>query len=320
MPQHVTRRKFLASTTSLGLTAGLGSTTILATPASAKSTSGNPPSWRYCLNSGTISGHKLPIEEQVQLAGKVGYDGIEPWIRDLEAYVNRGGKLIDLKKQIADAGLQVEGAIGFAHWIVNDPRQRQAGLEQARLDMDLVRQIGGTRIAAPPAGATGDEPLDLREAAERYRTLLEVGAKIGVVPQLEVWGFSANLSRLGEVAQVAIEAGHPDACLLLDIYHLYKGGSAFAGLQLIAGHSMHCFHVNDYPADPPREKIGDKDRVYPGDGVAPLDAIFQTLAAGGFAGALSLELFNRQYWQQPAELVARTGLQKMKSAVAHALE
>jgi 2-keto-myo-inositol isomerase len=293
---------------------------MLSASTAAESSSKNSPSWRYCLNSGTISGHKLTIEEQVQLAATAGYDGIEPWVRDIETFVEQGGKLSDLKKQIADAGLQVEGAIGFAHWIVNDPRQRQSGLEQARQNMDLVRQIGGMRIAAPPAGATGDEPLDLQEAAQRYRELLEIGANIGVVPQLEVWGFSPYLSQLGEVAQVAIGAGHPDACLLLDIYHLYKGGSSFASLQLLAGQAMHCFHVNDYPADPPREEISDKDRIYPGDGIAPLDEIFQTLATGGFAGALSLELFNRQYWQQPAESVARKGLQKMKSAVAHALE
>ncbi len=313
MFQQTTRRNFLASTTALG------STAMLSTTALAQDTARKSPPWRYCLNSGTISGYKLSLEKQVKLASGTGYDGIEPWVRDIEAHIERGGKLGDLKHQIADAGLRVEGAIGFARWIVNDPIVRKKGLEQARRDMDLVRQIGGSRIAAPPAGATGDEPLDLHEAAQRYRDLLEVGNQAGVVPQLEIWGFSANMSRLGEVAQVAIEAGHPNACLLLDIYHLYKGGSAFTSLPLIAGNSMHCFHVNDYPADPPRDKIGDRDRVYPGDGVAPLDNIFQTLARGGFTGALSLELFNCQYWQQPAELVARTGLQKMKDAVAHAL-
>jgi 2-keto-myo-inositol isomerase len=111
---------------------------MLSAPVAAQSTSRKSLAWRYCLNSGTISGHKLTIEEQVQLAGRTGYDGIEPWIRDIEAYVQRGGKLDDLKKQIADAGLRVEGAIGFAHWIVNDPLERQEGLEQARRDMDLA--------------------------------------------------------------------------------------------------------------------------------------------------------------------------------------
>ena len=83
---------------------------------------------------------------------------------------------------------------------------------------------------------------------------------------------------------------------------------------------MHVFHVNDYPASPSRANIRDADRVYPGDGVAPLDEILQTLTQIGFQGALSLELFNPNYWKQDAAVVARTGLLKMKAAVARATE
>jgi hypothetical protein len=36
----------------------------------------------------------------------------EPWIASLEDFVNAGGKLADLKKQISDAGLTVERGIG----------------------------------------------------------------------------------------------------------------------------------------------------------------------------------------------------------------
>src|SRR5690606_27079714 len=150
----------------------------------------------------------------------------------------------DLRKRLADLGLTVESAIGFAPWIIDDDAKRAEGLEQARREMDLVRQIGGERIAAPPAGATREPRVDLMAAARRYRALLEAGDAIGVVPQVEVWGFSANLSRLGETALVAIESGHPKACILPDIYHIYKGGSDFAGLGLIAGRAVHVFHVN----------------------------------------------------------------------------
>jgi sugar phosphate isomerase/epimerase len=75
---------------------------------------------------------------------------------------------------------------------------------------------------------------------------------------------------------------------------------------------MHVFHINDYPADPPRASIGDADRVYPGDGIAPLATILSTLRATGFSGALSLELFNRDYWRDDALEVAKTGLAKMR--------
>src|SRR5205809_858320 len=80
----------------------------------------------------------------------------------------------------------------------DDAEQRKKGLEQAKRDMDLIAQIGGTKIAAPPVGATNQEGLSLSAAADRYRVLLELGQKMGVTPQVEVWGFSKSLHRLGE--------------------------------------------------------------------------------------------------------------------------
>jgi sugar phosphate isomerase/epimerase len=268
----------------------------------------------------TVRGQKLSVPDQVDLAAKAGYGAIEPWLGDLHGYIQGGGSATELRKRIADHGLAVASAIGFAEWIVDDDQRRAAGLEAAKKDMDLIAAIGGTHIAAPPAGATKEPNLSLLKAAERYRALLELGDACGVVPQAEVWGFSTTLSKLGETMLVALESKHPKACVLPDIYHLYKGGSDFGGLRLIAGSAIHCFHMNDYPATPPRETIRDADRVYPGDGVAPVAQTLRDLFATGFRGTLSLELFNPEYWKQDAMLVTRTGLEKMKEAVAKATE
>jgi sugar phosphate isomerase/epimerase len=142
---------------------------------------------------------------------------------------------------------------------------------------------------------------------------------MGVRPQLEIWGSSVNLSRTSEAAFVAADADHPDACLLLDVYHLYRGGSGFESLRLLNGAAMHVFHINDYPAEPAREELTDAHRVYPGDGVAPMSGILRTLHETGFRGTLSLELFNREYWKQEPLSVARTGLEKTRAAVERAL-
>ncbi len=177
-------------------------------------------------------GQKLPLEKEIEIAAKAGYDAIEPWVSKIAEHQKNVGPLKDLAKKIVDLGLIIPDAIGFAPWIVDDDAKRAAGLEQAKHDMDLVRQIGGNHIAAPPAGATDVQITDLLKIAERYRALIDIGQSIGVIPQLEVWGFSKTLSRLGEAAEVAIESGHPDACILADIYHLRKGRSGFAGLAL----------------------------------------------------------------------------------------
>lgn len=274
--------------------------------------------FKYCLNTSTIRGQKLSLVEEIDIAAKAGYQAIEPWINEIEAHIEQGGTLADLRKRIADAGLTVESAIGFAEWIVDDEARRDQGLERARRDMELVQQIGGKRIAAPAAGATDVNGIDYIKAAERYRALLAVGDHFDVVPQVEVWGFSKTLQRLGQAAQVAIESAHPKACILPDVYHLYKGGSDFEGLRLLNGKHIHVFHMNDYPSDPPRQIINDADRVYPGEGVAPLADILRTLRAIGFDGYLSIELFNPNYWQQDPLGVARMAIKKMQAVAEKA--
>ena len=186
--------------------------------------------------------------------------------------------------------------------------------------MDLVRQVGGLRIAAPPAGAQNAKLPDLDRVTERYHALLKVGDEIGVVPELEFWGFSKTLSRLSEAAEVVLDVGHPKACVLPDIYHMYKGGSSFEGLRLLSRNAIHVIHLNDYPADPPRATINDSQRVFPGDGIAPLAAILRDLRDGGFDGTLSIELFNPHYWAQDPRTVAKTALDKSRAIVADALK
>jgi 2-keto-myo-inositol isomerase len=287
--------------------------------ASAKPTLQKPGrSFRYCLNTATIRGQKIGIVKEIQVAANAGYDAIEPWVDSIEDYLKKGGTLNDLKNRIKDSGLTMESAIGFPEWIVEDDARRAKGMERARHEMDLVAQLGGKRIAAPPAGATDLPKLDLMRTAERYRALLEAGEKIGVVPQLELWGFSKNLNRLGECVCVAIECGHTSACVLVDVFHLYRGGSDFHGMSLLAADAIQVLHINDYPPAPPPEKIDDSYRVYPGDGSAPLTDILRTLHTTGGQKILSLEVFNRQYWSQDALVVARTGLEKMKLVAAKA--
>lgn len=297
--------------------AALGSSVLPAcvTTNSTKKLKSLSDNFTFCLNTSTIMGQKVGLEREIEIAAEAGYDGIEIWIPTLETYIEGGGRLSDLHKKIKDLGIKVENAIGFAQWIVNDDASRTKALEQARKEMELLAQIGCNRIAAPPAGAQKDMHIDLDDAAKRFSALVDVGNQTGVNPQLEVWGFSENLSKLSEVLYVAAECGQPNVRILPDVYHLYKGGSDFDGLKLINGKAIEIFHMNDYPAIPSREEIGDKDRVYPGLGVGPVTQVLRDLKNAGSSTVLSLELFNRDYWKQDPLEVAKTGLKAMRDAV-----
>ncbi|MFL5339166.1 MAG: sugar phosphate isomerase/epimerase family protein [Gemmataceae bacterium] len=310
MNPEITRRAWMSAT------AAASAALAVAPPTQARPESKDP--FDYCLNTSTIRGQNLSIVQEVEIAAAAGYRCIEPWINELDKFVQSGGSLKDLGKRIADAGLRVESSIGFAEWIVDDETRRKKGLEEAKRSMDVVQQIGGKRLAAPPFGATDRTDIPLPRIAERYRALLELGDTMAVVPQAELWGHSKTLSKLSEATFVAVETGHPKACILPDVYHLHKGGSDFHGVKLLGRATMFNFHMNDYPAVPPRQQITDAHRVYPGDGVAPLKELLRDLIQIGYAGILSLELFNRDYWKQDAMLVAKTGLEKMKAIVAAA--
>lgn len=270
----------------------------------------------YCLNTSTISGQQTGFLKEFEITARAGYDGIEIWVRDLEKYIQEGGSLKDLRKYVGDLGLTIENAIGFAQWAVDDKSTREAGMEQLKREMEMLAQIGCKRIAAPPAGATSLPMLDLFEVAKRYHKVLELGDQTGVLPQLEIWGSSANLYHISQALFVASATGHPKACILPDVYHMYRGGSPYESLKLMSGSSIEMFHFNDFVDSIPREEQKDSHRVYPGDGAAPFGQIVKYLKKSGGKKVLSLELFNREYWEKDGFEVAKTGLRKMKQVVA----
>jgi sugar phosphate isomerase/epimerase len=315
----MSRRAVLAETAAAGIGV-LAAAELRAAPVpQAERLHTDRPPIGLSLNTATLRGQKLSLSEEVEIAAKAGYQAIEPWVEEIARYVSMGGKPAELKKRIAELGLVVPSAIGFADWINDDDGLRAAGLEQWKRDAELVASIGGVRMAAPPKGAYNIE-IDLRRVAERYRKLLELSVPLGIVPELEMWGGSKTLSRMSQIAYVLVEAAHPQACGLLDVFHIFKGGSDFAGIRVFDGAALGVLHMNDYPAGLAREKATDADRVYPGAGTAPLIGLIGDLHATGYRGYLSLELFNRDYWKQDALTVAREGCRKMRDLEKRATE
>lgn len=271
----------------------------------------------YCLNTSTIRANNLGIVGVVEAASRAGFHAIEPWIMELDAYTKSGGTLKDLGRRIADAGLTVEGAIAFNSFVNDDATERAASLERMKADMDKVAQIGGTRIAAAPGNSRVAVSLD--NVATYYREALEMGRTMGVLPVLELWGTHPLLGPLRNGIYVTVAAGHPDASLLLDVFHLYKSGTSFSSLKQINGASLHVLHINDYPQAADPATLNDGNRIYPGDGVAPLPQIIRDMYNSGFRGHFSLELFNKEYWTKSADENLQTGLEKIRSVVRRAL-
>ena len=314
---ELSRREVLASAAAA---VGAAAVSSIATDAQAQSSaaarSANEP-FGYCLNTSTIRGNNLDLPAEITAASKAGFHAIEPWIMEIDRYTSSGGTLKDLGKRITDAGLTVENAIAFNSFLDDDDTRRAAAMEKLRADMDKVAQLGGKRIAAPPGNSRAAVSLD--NAARYYREALEMGEKMGVQPLLELWGTHPVLGPLSHGIYVSVAAGRPDASVLLDVFHLYKSGTPFVALKQINGASLHVMHLNDYPQAADSSTLNDSNRIYPGDGVAPLHQILRDMRDNGFRGHLSLELFNRDYWAKSADENLKTAMEKIRATVRAAM-
>lgn len=268
--------------------------------------------WPLCLNTSTI--RPASLLEKIALAAATGYAAVELWNDELTRFEEQGGALSELKQRVENAGLKVPSIIALSDWICSDGAQKDAAFAEARRRMEQATRLGAPHIVASPWPDT--ENLDMSRAAARYRELLDLGSKLGVTPAMEFLGFTRSVYQLEQAVAIAQQAGHPDACIVLDPFHLYRGGSGFGGVKFLRGTNIAICHFNDSPFDPPRFAQSDADRVYPGDGILPLKEMLRDLEALGYKGYLSIELFNPNYWRQDLKEVARLAREKTELIMA----
>lgn len=213
--------------------------------------------FKTSLNASTLFPFKLDIKEQIRIAAETGYEGIEIWVRDLEAYLAKGHSLQSLKRYVSDTGISLVNAITFFKWADANDAVREQGFVQVKHEMEMLTELGCAAVAAPPFGSM--EGVTLDEMAVHYARLVTLGRNIGIEPYLEFWGRAKQLSKLNEAAYVLMESGVPDAKLLLDPFHMYTGGSRMEGLAYLNGNRIGIVHVNDYPASPWQAEIADRE-------------------------------------------------------------
>jgi sugar phosphate isomerase/epimerase len=180
--------------------------------------------------------------------------------------------------------------------------------------LEQAAQIGASFvIAGPPAGRA-----DPRLGARRYRELLDAGQRIGARPAMEFLGFVEQYCTIESAQEVLALAQHPAGTLVLDPFHIFRGGGDMETIAQLPASQIAISHFNDTPASPPRSQQQDSDRVWPGAGHLNLTRYLQLLHGTGYDRWLSLELFREDLWQRDPTEVAREGLIRMRAVVSDA--
>ena len=262
--------------------------------------------WPVCLDTATI--RPATLKEKVKIAAKAGYDAIEPWDGELQKFEADGGNLKDLGKEITDSGLFVPSVIGL--WNAIPPTQElwEKSLPDTRNRMRMASDIGAQHIQTIPN--TIGVNYNQKWAADRYRDIIEMGINDYKLNPALVFVKYFPIKTMGQAVGIALDANHPKAMIIPDVYHMYISEGGFEGIKLLSGDMIAIFQFNDSPASPPLAELKDEHRVYPGDGILPLTQIFKDLKGTGYKGCISLEMYNPTYWKENLQMVAETGLRK----------
>ena len=244
------------------------------------------------------------FSEKLAAISRAGFDGIEIFENDFLAFDATPRQVGGM---VRDHGLEITLFQPFRDFEGMPDEQRRRAFERAERKFDLMGELGAPLLlvcsnTSPLAlGGIDRAAADLRELGERAA---RHGLKIGY--EALAWG--RHVSDHRDAWEVVRRADHPAVGLILDSFHTLTRGIDPASIRAIPGDRIAMVQL----ADAPRIQM---DLLYlsrhfrnmPGEGDLDLVAFMRAIAATGYAGALSLEIFNDQFRSGSPRAIAVDG-------------
>ena len=243
-----------------------------------------------------------PLEGALAVARSGGFDAVELRRVDFQRCQERGLSTDAVHDLVRAAGLPVS-AMGVEYgWIFASGAERErlfgvfreACASAIALDCSLMMSAIG-----PGTGSTDEAVANIRRAGE-------IAGGLGLKLTLEYQFQHPIVRSLDILRELIARAGAANVGLLLDAYHLQRGGRPGRGFEEVPGSEIFYVQFSDVPDVPPAG-VPPVDRLPPGKGVVRWTELFRSLAEKGYAGYLSYEAPNPAHWARPAAETARDG-------------
>lgn len=256
-----------------------------------------------------------PLEAALVAAKAADFDAVELRRVDFKRCHERGLSNDAVLTLIRDSGLKVSAVGAEYGWTFagKDDRERLfASLEEAcenAIALDCATVMSGI--------GPGTAPFD--EGVANVRRAGEIVARHGLRLALEYQFQHPIVRNLDILRDLIARAGQPSVGLLLDAYHLQRGGRPGRGFEEVSGPEIFYVQFSDVPDAPPNG-VPPTDRLPPGKGIVHWSDLLQSLADKGYRGYLSYEAPNPAHWARGAADVAREGVQAARGILDRAFE
>jgi 2-keto-myo-inositol isomerase len=244
---------------------------------------------------------------------------LEGWARAGITHVEITGDLLDgflateslasARRVLADLGLTPVSGASCVNGLLEPLADRPALVDAFKRRSEQWAALGIGHIYATTASTRIPAPDDYARAQGLAGEVADVAQSFHLTAMFEFLRSSTFVATLPTMLAITRGAARPNLGLLFDCYHFWSGMNRMEDLDAVEAGDIRHVHFQDV-ADLPRERLDATTREIAGDGVAPLVALLRALAARGYDGPLSVELFAPLVQRRDPEELAREIRQK----------
>jgi sugar phosphate isomerase/epimerase len=256
---------------------------------------------RLALHTWTLD--TTPLAGALRAARAAGWPAVELRRVDFARAAEAGQPAEAVLDLVRASGLAVACVGGQLGWMFSEGAERRRLLDAVAESCRWARALGAPVVMSPADLGTGD----LARAAAGVRELGDRAAEQGVRLALEPPSQAAQLNTVERLRELLARAGHPHCGLLVDAYHLHRGGGGLRAVEDLAPGEIAYVQYSDVPRSG-LEPGQTANRLPPGQGIVPFREFFALVEAKGYAGHLSYEAPNPAAWARDPEEVAREAL------------
>ncbi len=255
------------------------------------------------------------LADKLEAAALVGFDAVEVMEADLLGF---DGTPSDLRTMAQDLGIAIDLYQPFRDFEAMPDAQRARNLDRAERKFDVMQEMGAALVLVCSNTQPGALDDDARAAAD-LREMAERAARRGLRVGFEALSWGTHVRRWKHAWDIVAMADHPALGLIVDSFHTLALGDDPAGIADLPGDRIFFVQLADAPKrDMDVLSWSRHFRNFPGQGELDVGGFLRAVLASGYAGPLSLEVFNDHFRSAPSRMIARDGLRSLILAEADA--
>jgi 4-hydroxyphenylpyruvate dioxygenase len=241
------------------------------------------------------------LVDKLTAISAAGFDGVEIFENDLFYF---DGTAAEVKRIADDRGLRIMLFQPFRDFEAGPREKLQRNLDRAERKFDLMGELETDLMLVCSSIASDAIDDDALAAADLY-SLGERAARRGLRIGYEALGWGRHVSSYRHALKIVEQANHPAVGLVLDSFHTLCIRDDIAPIAWIPSERLFFVQIADAPLiqlDP--LSWSRHFRLFPGQGGMPVLPFMRNVIATGYAGPISLEIFNDEFRAAPPRPIA----------------